>query len=95
MIGTSGVIQLDDDVVDAEADQRRQQVLDRFHRSAARASTVAYWMPPTFADGGGNLEAAEVGAAETDAGVGGGGLERQRDLLAGVKTDAGARDLTV
>ena len=38
MIGTSGVVQLDDDVVDAEADERRQQVLDRLDRALVRAS---------------------------------------------------------
>jgi hypothetical protein len=32
MIGTSGRVQLDDDVVDADADERRQQVLDRLDR---------------------------------------------------------------
>ena len=29
MIGTSGRVQFDDDVVDAEADERRQQMFDR------------------------------------------------------------------
>ena len=39
-----------------------------------------------------NLDAAEVGAAEANAVVGGSGLERERDLLAGMKTDPGAVD---
>jgi hypothetical protein len=37
----------------------------------------------------GNLDPAQIGAAEPDAEVGRGRLERELDLLTGVKTDAG------
>ncbi len=38
----------------------------------------------------GNLDAAEVDAAETNAVIGRRGLERERDFLAGMKADSGA-----
>ena len=43
-------------------------------------------------DGRRNLEAAEIGPLETDAVVGRSRLQRQRDLVAGMKSDSGAGD---
>ena len=71
----------------AQADERRQQVLDRVdaHRVAHQAGGVVD--AADVLDGGRHLEATEVGAPETDAGVSGRRLERERDLVARMQTD--------
>ena len=92
MIGTSGEFSSTIDVVDAEADERGQQVLDRVDadrvaRQAGRVVDAA-----DVLDRRRHFEAAEVGAPEADAGIGGSRLEGKRDLVAGVKADSGAGD---
>ena len=88
-------VQLDDDVVDAHADERRQQVLDRLDRHFVRApGRSRSWMPARLCTRRRHLEVAEIGAAETDAEIGRRGLQRERDLVAGVKTDSDAGDVT-
>ena len=85
--------ELDDDVVDADADQRGEQMFDGFdgrailpeHRRVVQARHVLH--------GGGNLDA-QVGPAETNTGVGRRRLERQRDLVAGMKTNPSAGNLS-
>ena len=85
-------VQFDDDVVDAEADERRQQVLDGadVHRSGRKAGREIDGAE--MADVCGNFEAAEIRTPETDTKVGGGGLEGQRHLLARMETNSRAGD---
>ena len=49
-------------------------------------------MPPEVRHRGRNLETAEIGPLEADAVVGRRRLQRQRDLVAGMKSDSGAGD---
>ena len=48
--------------------------------------------PGEMFDGGWNLHATQIGPAEADAEVRRGGLQRQRDLIAGMQTNPGAGD---
>ena len=75
------------------ADERRQQVLDRLdrHRFARQAGRDTE-CPPRCVTVAGISRPPEVGAPETDAEVGRRRLERERDLVAGVKADSGAGD---
>ena len=65
--GHFGMVQLDDDVVDAEADERRQQVLDGLDRALLQRQARGVLNAAEMRDDRGNLEAAKVGAAEADA----------------------------
>ncbi len=74
----------------------------RLRSAASRCSTVStdalsddqaglQLLPPAeVRDVRRNLDAAEVGALEANSVIGGSGLEGQRDLLPGMKTDSGA-----
>src|SRR5262249_42353344 len=84
-----GTVELDNDVVDAERRESSQQVLhglDRhgFTRQAGRELNAAQ-----MRDGCGGFQAAQIGALKTNTVVSRRGLERERDLVAGMKTDAG------
>ena len=81
--------EFDDDVVDAGGHERGQQVLDRFNRGAVAAEHRGVLHGRHVFDGCRNLDA-QVGPAEPDAGIGRRGLERERHLLAGMKSDPGA-----
>jgi hypothetical protein len=75
-----GVIQLDHDVVDAEADQRGQQVLDRFDRPLVLRQRRRVLGGYHVARAGLDLGATEVGPLEPDPGPCRRRTERQRDL---------------
>ena len=81
-------------VVDAERGERGEQVLDRLDRDRLAREARGELDAAEVRDGRGNLEAAEVRALEPDAVVGRRGLQRQRDLVAGMKSDSGAGDWT-
>ncbi len=83
-------VQLDDDVVDAEADERGEQMLDRFDRHLVARETGRQLNAGKIVHGRRHLEIAEVGPAKTDAEVRRGGLERQIDLVTGVKPNSDA-----
>ena len=86
-----GVIELDDDVVDAEAAQRRQQMLDRLDRRfVGDEAGLELLAAAEVRDVSGNFDAAEVGALEANSVISRSRLERERHLLAGVKSDPGA-----
>src|SRR5438132_10917471 len=83
-------IELDDDVVDAQADERREKMfdgadVDRIARQTRREIDAA-----KVADARRHFEAAKIGTAETDAEVGGSGLEGERHLLARMETNSPA-----
>ena len=88
MIGTSGEFSSTIDVVDAEADERGQQVLDRVDADGVARQAGGVVDAADVADRGRHLEAAEVGAAEADAGIGGSRLEGERDLVARMEADS-------
>jgi hypothetical protein len=86
------MIQLDDDVVDAETDERGQKVLDGLDaagvaREAGRVIDSRYVL-----NGCGYLEPSEVAAAEPYTGVSRRGPEGESDFVAGVKTYSSARN---
>ncbi len=91
--GQLEVVDLDDDVVDAVADERGEQMLGGGdeHALAHEAGGVADL--GDVAAGGGDLEVVEVGAAEDDAGAGGRGDEPHADGRAAVQADAAEGDL--
>ena len=70
--------QLDDDVVDAGADQGRQQVLDGLDGGAVVAQHRGVVDAGHVLDAGRDVDA-QVGPAEHDAGAGGGGLQGEAD----------------
>ena len=74
------------------ARERRQQVLDRLDRDRLARQPGLVLNAAKMRDRGRNLEAPKVGALKPDAVVGGRRLERQGDLVAGMKTDSGAGD---
>ena len=77
--GQLQVVELDDDVVDAHADERGEQVLGGGdeHALAHEAGGIAD-LGHVAADGG-NFEVVEIGAAEDDAGAGGRGQKAHGD----------------
>ena len=67
-------------------------MLDGFDRHGFARQAGLVLNAAEMRDGGRNLEAAEVGTLKPDAVVGRSRLQRQRDLVAGMKTDSGAGD---
>ena len=66
-----GVVELDEHVVDAQAAQRREQVLDGLDRRLAGDEARLQLLPAAeMGDVRGNLDAAEVGALEANSVVG-------------------------
>ena len=87
-------IELDDDVVDAEADERREQVLDRVDLDGVACEAGRVIDAADVLHRGGHFEATEIAATESNAGIGRRRLQRERDLPAGMQTDACAGDGT-
>ena len=93
MIGTSGEFSSTMTLSMPSADERREQVLDRLDRDRLARQPGRILNSAEMRDRRRNLEAAEVGPLEADAVVGRRRLQRQRDLVAGMKTDSGAGNL--
>ena len=85
--GHLGLIQLDDDVVDAEADERGEQVLDGLYRRIVLRQTGRVVNARHAVDPRRNFQAAQVEPPEDDAVIGRRRLEAQRPLVPGVKTN--------
>ena len=85
-----GRVELDDDVVDAHADERRQQMLDRFHRHLIARQARGELETRQMAHGRRQFEIAHVSAAEANAVIGWRRLERERDFAARMQADADA-----
>src|SRR6185503_19506257 len=68
-------------------------MFNRFHRRAALAKHGRMLHAGNFANVGGDFNV-EIGPAEPNTGVGRGGFQGQRDLVARVQPDAGAGNLT-
>jgi hypothetical protein len=83
-------VQLDDGVVDAEADQCGQQVLHGVHRAGVAGEAGGIVHPGQVLHGGRNLHVGEIRAAETNPEIRGRGPEGERDLVTGVKADTRA-----
>src|SRR5687768_15200840 len=85
-----GRIQLDDDVVDPEADQCGEQMLDGIyaHRVAHQAGRVTD--RADMIDGGRDLETTEIRTPETNTGTGGCRLEREGHLATRMQTNSRA-----
>jgi hypothetical protein len=83
-------IQLDDDVVDAHADERRQQVLHRLDGYLVARQPGRELNARQVVHRRGHLVVAQIGAAKTDTEVRRGGLECEIDLVAGVKPNSDA-----
>ena len=90
MIGTSGEFSSMMHVVDAHADERGQQVLDRFNRDLVPGEAGRELDAGQVVHRRRHLVIAEIGPAETDAEISRRRLQRKRDLVAGVKTDSDA-----
>src|SRR5690349_6250971 len=84
------MIELDDDVVDPQADKSREQVLNCLNRAILERQPSRVLNAAEMCDDGGNFKTAEVCAPEANAVVCWRRLQRQRDLLTGMKTDSGA-----
>jgi hypothetical protein len=82
-------VHLHEHVVDAQALQRREEVLHGAHRDAVPAERRGVVEPGQVLDRGGDLHA-DVGSEETDAVAGGGRLQLQAHGLAGVEADSRA-----
>ena len=93
MIGTSGEFSSIEHVVDAHADERRQQMLDRLDRHFVARQPGRELNPGQVLHGRRHLVVAEVGPAEPDAEIGRRRLQRKVDLVAGVKTDSDTGNL--
>jgi hypothetical protein len=87
--GELEVVEIDEDVVDAEAEEGGEQVLGGGdeHALAHEAGGVADL--GDVAAGGGDFESIEIGAAKDDARAGGGGQEAHAHGSAAVKANAG------
>ena len=83
-----GRVQFDDRVVDAKADERGEQVLDRVDPDGISHQAGGVVDAADVADRGRHFQAAEIGPAETDTGISGSWLEGERDLVARMKTDS-------
>jgi hypothetical protein len=86
------VIQLDHGIVDRQRTERGQQMLDRLDRHGFASEAGLVLNAAEVRNGGGDLETPEVGSLEPDAVVCRSRLERQGDLVTGMKTDSSAGD---
>src|SRR5687768_5581663 len=87
------VVELDTHVVDAHAAERRQQMLDGLDAGVAGGQPGLQLLPAAeVVHVRGNLDAAQVGATETNAEVRRGGNQGERDLLTRMKTNPGTID---
>src|SRR5260370_22556182 len=85
-------VQLDDDVVDAHADERRQKMLDRLDRDLIAGQAGGELNPGEIVDRRRHLVIAQIRAAKTDAEISRGGSQRKTDSIAGVETNSIAGD---
>ena len=76
-----------------DADQRRQQVLDRLDRHLVARQTRRELNARQVVHRRRHFVVPHVGPAEPDAEIGGRGLEREVDLVAGMKTDSDTGNL--
>ena len=60
------MVQLDDDVIDAQADKRTQQVLDRLDRALLQRKARRILNAPQVGDDGWDFEPPEVGPPEAN-----------------------------
>ena len=81
-------------VVDAHADERREQMLDRLDRHFLARKPGRELNASQVLHRRRHLEVTDVRAPEPDAEIGSRWLQRKRDFIAGVKTDSDARDGT-
>ena len=86
-------VQLDDDVVDPHADERREQMLDRLDRHFVARQAGRELNPRQVVHRRGHFVIAQIGATEPDAEISRCGFECEIDLDAGVKTDSVTRNL--
>ena len=89
-----GLERVDDDVVDADAHERRQQVLNGLDRDLVDRQAGRELNPGQVVHRSRHLVIAQIGTPETDTEIRGSGLECKVDLVAGVKTNSDARNLT-
>ena len=87
-MGTSGDVHFDDDVVDAGADERGEQMLDGLDRRGAVRERRGQLNPTKVRHVRWNLEATEVHTPEPDARIRLAWLEGKRDFLTGMEADA-------
>ena len=87
-------VELDEHVVDAGAEERREQMLDGFHRHFIARQPGRELDAAQMIDGRRNLVSAQIGTAEANAEVRRRGFEREIDLVAGMKSDSDAGNLT-
>ena len=87
-------VQLDDGVVDADADQGREQVLHRLDRDFVDRQPGRELDPRQVVHRGGHFVVAQIGPPETDAEIRDSGFKSEIDLVAGVKPDSDARNLS-
>ena len=93
MIGTSPAVSSTNSVVDAEAGERRHQVLDRRDaRLAGRQRRAERRLGHVQGARGHVGRRIEIGAAEHDARIGRRGTQHHQDLAAGMQADAGGAD---
>jgi hypothetical protein len=76
------VVQLDHHVVDPHADERGEQVLDRFDRCLLAAQAGRVLDAGQVVDGRRDLEAAKIRAPKSNAVIRRSGLKGKRDLFA-------------
>jgi hypothetical protein len=85
-----GRVQFDDDVVDAQADERRQEMFDGVYADRITHQAGCVVDAVHVLDGRGHFQPAQIGPAEADAGIRRSRLQRKADLVTGVETDSGA-----
>jgi hypothetical protein len=86
--GDLEVVDLDDDVVDAEADESGEQMLGGLDKDALAHEGGGVADACDVAAGGGDFKVVEIGAAEDDAGAGGCGDKAHGYSDAGVQANA-------
>ncbi len=87
--GELEIVEFDDDVVDAHADEGGEQVFGGGDEDALAHEAGGVGDLGDVATGSGDLEVVEVGAAEDDSGAGGGREQAHGDRSAAVEADAG------
>jgi hypothetical protein len=83
-------VQLDDDVVDANADQGREQVLYRLDRDFVDRQTGCELDPRQVVHRGRYFVITQIGTPEADAEIRDSRFKCEVDLIAGVKTNSDA-----
>jgi hypothetical protein len=86
--GDLEVVDLDDDVIDAEADEGAEEMFGGLDENALAHERGGVGDLGDVTAGGGNLKVVEIRSAEDDAGAGWSGDEAEIDAYTGVKADA-------